>query len=182
MHFIGSDNKIESITYRNAEGEEMSARNFTHENNTIIYHQESLHGEIHYNGEGFIIKHYASGDTGNSTQTIEYTADKITKITTVFSDGRTEAYTLEYDDGINPLYEYVQNNYFNATIGDHQSYFSRYNYFSKNNFTRISYSSSTSVSDYIVTKTTKYNESGYPTSAVIKKNDVLIEELTYEYY
>ncbi len=177
-----SDNKIESITYRNAEGEEMSARNFTHENNTIIYHQESLHGEIHYNGEGFIIKHYASGDTGNSTQTIEYAADKITKITTVFSDGRTEAYTLEYDDGINPLYEYVQNNYFNATIGDHQSYFSRYNYFSKNNFTRISYSSSTPVSDYIVTKTTKYNESGYPTSAVIKKNDVLIEELTYEYY
>jgi hypothetical protein len=37
-------------------------------------------------------------------------------------------------------------------------------------------------SNYVKTKTTIYNSEGYPTSAEIKKNDVIIKELTYEYY
>ena len=177
-----SNDEIESIAFMDAEGGEMSVRNYTHENDKIIFHQESIYGEIYYNSEGLIIKNYGSGDTGNWTQTIEYAADNITRITTVQSDGRTEIYSFEYDDGINPLYDYVQNNYFNATIGDHRNLFSRHNYFSKNNFTRISYNSSIPDNNYIETKTTVYNEDGYPISAIIKRNEVLREELSYEYY
>lgn len=177
-----SNNKIDSITYKSADGEIMSVVNYTHENDKVTFQQSSIYGEIYYDAEGRIIKNYTSGDTGTSTQTIEYSGDNITMINLNQSNGYVETYTFEYDEGLNPLYTYYKNNYFNATIGDHSSFFKRPNYFSKNNFIRITYNSSTPNSNYIKTKATIYNADGYPTSAVIKKDDVLIEELTYEYY
>ncbi len=177
-----SNNNIDNISYKNGVGEDISFRDYTREIDKITFQHSSIYGEIYYNAEGKIIKNYINGDTSSSTQTIEYTADNITKITKTMSNGNIGTYTYQYDEGLNPLYTYVQNNYFNATIGDHISLFNRPDYFSKNNYTEISYVSSTPDSSYVKTKTTIYNADGYPTSAVVKKNDVLMEELSYEYY
>ena len=177
-----SNNNIDKISFQNGVGEIISVRDYTTEADKITFHQSSIYGEIYYNAEGKIITNYVSTDTGISTQTIEYAGDNIDLINLTRSNGFVETYTFEYDDGINPLYDCVENNYLNATIGDHISLFNRHNYFSKNNYTRVIYNSSVPDSNYVKTKTTIYNADGYPTSAVIKKNDVLIEELTYEYY
>ncbi|MBK5212051.1 MAG: hypothetical protein JJE55_00140 [Flavobacteriaceae bacterium] len=177
-----SNNNIDNISFKNGVGEVISVRDYTEEVDKITFHQSSIYGEIYYNAEGKIIKNYVSTDTGTSTQIIEYSGDNIDLINQTRSNGFVETYTFEYDEGINPLYDCVENNYLNATIGDHLSLFNRHNYFSKNNYTQVTYNSSTPDSNYVKTKTTVYNADGYPTSAVVKKNDVLIEELTYDYY
>lgn len=177
-----SNQRVDSIAFKNGIGEVMSVRIYTKESDKITFQQSSIYGEIYYNAEGRIIKNYISGDTGTSTQTIEYSGDNITMINLNHSNGYVETYTFEYDEGLNPLYDYVQNNYSNATNGDHISFFDRHNYFSKNNYTRVIYNSSAPNSDYIKTKATVYNADGYPISAVVNKNDVLFEELTYDYY
>ena len=177
-----SNNNIDAITFKNSLGEVMGIRDYTKETDKIIFQQSSIYGEIYYNAEGKIIENYVSTDTGTSTQTIEYAGDNIDQINQTRSNGFVETYTFEYDDGINPLYDCVENNYLNTTIGDHLSFFNRHNYFSKNNYTQVTYNSSIPDSNYVKTKTTIYNADGYPTSAVVKKNDVLIEELTYDYY
>jgi uncharacterized protein YcfL len=177
-----ANNEIDGITFENGLGDVLSVRDYTIENDKITYQQSSIYGEIYYNAEGKIVKNYISTDTGTSTQTIEYAGDNINLINQTRSNGFVETYTFEYDDGINPLYDCVENNYLNATIGDHLSLFNRHNYFSKNNYTQVTYNSSTPDSGYVKTKTTVYNADGYPTSAVVKKNEVIIEELTYDYY
>ncbi len=177
-----SNNNIDNISFKNGVGDDISFRDFTVETDKITFQQSSIYGEIYYNAEGKIIKNYVSTDTGSSIQTIEYTGENIDLINQNRSNGFVETYTFQYDEGINPLYDCVENNYLNATIGDHISLFNRHNYFSKNNYTQVTYNSSTPDSNYVKTKTTIYNADGYPTSAVVKKNDVLIEELSYEYY
>ncbi len=177
-----SNNQIDGITFENGLGDVLSIRDYTTETDRITFEQPSIYGEIYYNAAGKIIRNYISTDTGTATQTIEYSGDNINLINETGSNGFTGTYTFEYDDGINPLYDCVENNYSNATIGDHKSLFKRHNYLSKNNYTQITYNCSIPDSNYVKTKTTIYNADGYPTSAVVEKNGVLIEELTYEYY
>ncbi|MCG2418575.1 hypothetical protein K8089_06035 [Aequorivita sp. F47161] len=176
------NNEIDGITFENGLGDVLSIRDYTIENDKITYEQASIYGEIYYNAEGKIVKNFVNTDTGTSTQIIEYTGDNISQINETQSNGFEGTYTFEYDDGVNPLYDCVENNYTNATIGDHISLFKRHNYFSKNNYTQITFISSIPDSNYVKTKTTIYNADGYPTNAVVEKNGVLIEELTYDYY
>lgn len=177
-----SNNSIDALTFKNGLGDVISIRDYTTEPDRITFQHSAIYGEIYYDADGRIITNYLSTDTGNSTQTIEYSGDNIALINLNRSNGFVETYTFEYDEGKNPLYDYVQNNYLNATIGDHLGLFNRHDYFSKNNYTRVIYNSSTPDSSYVKTKSTIYNADGFPTSAVVTKNDVLIEELTYEYY
>ncbi|MAP80497.1 MAG: hypothetical protein CL526_05360 [Aequorivita sp.] len=176
------DNNIDKITFLSGTGDVVGIRDYSMEPTKLTFQQSSMYGEIYYNAEGKIVKNYVSTDTGIATQIIEYSGDNIQSINETLNNGFEKTYVFEYDEGINPLYECVENNYFNATIGDHLSLFNRHNYFSKNNYTRVTVNSSVPDSNYVKTKTTIYNSEGYPTSAEIKKNDVIIKELTYEYY
>lgn len=176
-----SENKIESISYKS--GDITSTYYDTHLDNTISIKMGNTFTTYYYNTEGVIHKIETSSDFSSPTTTIDYLDRNITKVTTTQSfPDFTETYLYEYDDSFNPLYEYVQNNYFNATIGDHSDLLSRPNYFSKNNFAKITYTSSEPDSDYIKTKVTEYDENGYPTRAIITKDDVFDQELSYEYY
>lgn len=100
-----------------------------------------------------------------------------------FNNDFTTNHTYEYDDKINPLYPSFNENPLNL-LGQYWFNLDYWKPFlSANNFTNEVYTNTQLPQDnYTLLRTFQYNEAGYPISAVVKKDGVLIEEFAYEYY
>lgn len=180
-----SDNRITNIFYKDNAGDTVSKKEYTYENGSIRMYQANTVQNYYFNNEGLISKVKSSLEFSSSIFVPEYLNENINTITDSIKMGSLliiETRTIQYDEKINPLFGYIKDNYLNSFFGTYSSFFRQENYFSKNNFTQINFTSTSPNSDYIIIKTTQYNEAGYPTSAIVKKNDVVIQELTYEYY
>lgn len=159
---------------------------FTYETNQINaqwYSPGNDKKEFYYDAAGFLNATKYIGDLGVVTEEL-ITYDSASNIVQInFTTGSTQHnYTYEYDGGINPLYKEFHDYYFNIVWRD-GGLLSKYSlFFSPNNITKITFSSTEPSENYTITKNTIYNADGYPLSAEVRKNDVLIEELTYEYY
>ncbi|SRX75509.1 hypothetical protein [Aequorivita antarctica] len=159
---------------------------FTHQTNQIIaqwYSPGDVKKEFYYDAAGNLNAINYIGDLGVvSEELITYdSASNIMQIN--FTSGSTQHdYKYEYDENTNPFYKEFHDYYFNTVWRD-GGLLSKYSlFFSPNNITKIIFTSSEPSENYIITKNTIYNNDGYPISAVVKKDDVLIEELIYEYY
>lgn len=177
-----SNNQIDSIISQDAQGMIMTAKYFEHYPNRITYNLGSLQGEYNYNADGVMTEINTSGDFSSSSTSITYSSNNISQIINQHSTGETETHSFQYDNELNVLFPYFHNNYFNSTIGDFGFPFNKKDYFSKNNYTQITYTHTDPSNNYTITKNTTYNSDGYPLSAEVKKDGVLIEEHVYEYY
>lgn len=184
-----SNNEIDSITSKSSQGDDYDTMIFEHFPNKIIYNRgQYVGGEYLYNANGVITEINTVGDISNSSTTITYASDNISQIIIRNFNGQTltdtQTVSFQYDNGLNMLFPYFQNNYFNSTIGEYHYFLTgSIDYLSKNNYTQITYTNSdNSNHDYTITKNTTYDANGYPISSEVKKDNVLIEEHIYEYY
>ncbi len=123
---------------------------------------------------------------GSSTEVISNRGSNITKRETNGTTGPNNDFSTnqsyQYDDKTNPLYPSFSENPLNL-LGENRFNLDQIKlFFSNNNITSEVSTSTLTEHNYTFTKTYQYNEAGYPTSAIVKKDGVLFEELTYEYY
>lgn len=156
-----------------------------------VYTQDNLdfRSEYIWDANKRLVKsHSSGGDIGyfSIQETINYSGNLINSLhyLNVVYPGGEYLHTYEYDNHENPLFDDFSlhtKDYIYGFLGGPMTKFSHH--FSANNYTRMEYANVNDPSEnYIQTKTTQYNEDGYPISAVVKRNDVVIEELAYEYY
>ena len=123
-------------------------------------------------------------DFGGSEETLSYDANNnIIEIALTDNVGiKNTNRNYSYDDKINPLYPYFNENPYNFFGENNFQVHYCHLFFSPNNSTSEIVTSWHPDNAYTITKTFQYNQEGYPISAVVKKNDVLFKEFTYEYY
>ena len=184
-------NRISTITYLSADGS-INTSHFSYENNTVFV-IDDLGGnkKLSFNETGKLLNTVSSGNgndplNGTTTETINYTGNLVTSIHYEYSGGSisSKSYIYEYDNKTNPFFENFKNNINNYIYNFNGSMKSFKTDFSVNNFKKVKHSASVPAPslNYTEVFTTQYNEQGFPTSAEVKRNDVLFEELTYEYY
>ena len=178
--------KLQNIKWINyGENEDLSIT-FTYDGNMVMTEDDFGFKNFNFDANGKLINTLSAfGDIGYQeiTENIDYSEDLITSIHYQGSLGASANNTFEYDDKVNPLFQSFNesiHNYIYGFVGNMMNF--KY-HFSANNYSRIECTSTIDPSyNYTLLKTTQYNEDGYPISAVVKKDDVVIEELTYEYY
>ncbi|MCG2430742.1 hypothetical protein [Aequorivita xiaoshiensis] len=186
-YLYNNSNKISTVKFESSDGSVITS-NFTYINNSVFIEDNiGANKELIFNDAGKLLKTitFISNPVPNTiTETINYSGNLITSINYEYSRGSitSQEYIYEYDNKTNPFYEHFNENISNFIYnftGTMKSYKTE---FSAKNFTKVTYTSSVAVSDYTDVFTTKYNEQGFPTNAEVKRNGVLFEELTYEYY
>lgn len=186
-----ASNKISSITYTSPPPSGMTNTiHFSYQGNTV-YTEDDFGSTASYtfDANGKLIQTVTASfemRNGITTETITYSGDQITAI---YYENRVEdvmkwweTYSFEYDDKTNPLYENFNNyldNYIYGFVGGMSSF--KF-HFSPNNLTKVEYTHSDSSRNYTDIFTNHYNEQDFPINAKVKRNGVLLEELTYEYY
>lgn len=184
-----SSNKISTVTYTSADGFSNTSH-LTYENNTVFVDDDfGGHKSLIFNEEGKLIETFSRSSeplNGTVTETINYIGNLISSIHYEYSLGAgfTEDYVYEYDNKTNPLFENFNNNvnnYIYSFTGSMESFKTD---FSANNFTKVKFTSTLPDPNlnYTDVFTTQYNQQGFPISAEVKRNGVLFEKLTYEYY
>lgn len=185
--YYDSQNRLDSIT--NAYNEEPHRRFFhlTYGQNKIeITDQHFFNGLRVFNYNNLILSSIDIFYEGHpiSEQIITYdSANNITERSFTGSDwGLPKNHTYLYDDKINPLYPYFNERPSNL-LGEHRFDLNHCKlFFSPNNCTSEVVESSEPELTGTFTKTFQYNNNDYPISAIVKRDGVLIEEWTYEYY
>lgn len=184
-----TSNRISSVTYTSADGFSNTSH-LTYENNTVFVDDDfGGHKSLIFNEEGKLIETFSRSNeplNGTVTETINYNGDLVSSIHYEYSigTGSTEDYVYEYDNKTNPLFENFKNNINNYIYNFTGSMKSFKTDFSANNFTKVKFTSTLPDPNlnYTDVFTTQYNPQGFPISAEVKRNGVLFEKLTYEYY
>ena len=181
-----SSNKLQNIQWVDLNGDVANTIIFIYDGNTVMTENDFGFRNLTFDAIGKLTNTISGGGDivyETVTETISHSENLITSLHYESSLGSTENYVFEYDNKVNPVFESFNaniNNYIYGFVGNMKNF--TYN-FSENNYTRIEYTNTSDPSyNYTQIKTTQYNEDGYPISAVVKKDDVVIEELTYEYY
>ena len=133
----------------------------------------ALISKKHFNDLGIIIDEIITYDNSqNITELIE----------TESPSNFQRNYKYEYDGKPNPFYKEFHNFSFNVTWRD-GGFLSKYPlFFSPNNATKITRTSSDSSENFISETTYQYNTSNYPVSSQSKINGTLFSQATFEYY
>lgn len=184
-----TSNRISSVTYTSADGFSNTSH-LTYENNTVFVDDDfGGHKSLIFNEEGKLIETFSRSSeplNGTVTETINYNGDLVSSIHYEYSigTGSTEDYVYEYDNKTNPLFENFKNNINNYIYNFTGSMKSFKTDFSANNSTKVKFISTLPDPNlnYTDVFTTQYNQQGFPISAEVKRNGVLFEKLTYEYY
>lgn len=184
-----TSNRISSVTYTSADGFSNTSH-LTYENNTVFVDDDfGGHKSLIFNEEGKLIETFSRSSeplNGTVTETINYNGDLVSSIHYEYSigTGSTEDYVYEYNNKTNPLFENFKNNINNYIYNFPGSMKSFKTDFSANNFTKVKFTSTLPDPNlnYTDVFTTQYNQQGFPISAEVKRNGVLFEKLTYEYY
>tara|TARA_R100000353_G_scaffold52219_2_gene41526 strand:- start:23136 stop:24026 length:891 start_codon:yes stop_codon:yes gene_type:complete len=187
-----SENKLDFISESFDGGTPDIYFQLTHQPNKISIEHRSpgFYTTLNYNSNILTSIHNEIDMGGFSTESLYY--DAVNNIMKRPSISNTRIYgepdilseyTYQYDTKINPLHTSFNENHLDL-LGQ---YWFNLNYWkpflSPNNFTGEVYTNSQFPEDnYTLLKIFQYNTDGYPTSAVVKKDGTLIEELTYEYY
>lgn len=184
-----TSNRISKVIYTSSDGTTITS-NLTYENNTVFL-EDDLGGnkKLIFSEDGKLMETVSNSSeprNGTVKETIIYSGNLITSIHYDYSrgDGSSEDYIYEYDTKTNPLFENFNNNINNHLYDYRGSLKSFKTDFSAKNFTKVKFTSTLPDPNlnYTDVFTTQYNEQNFPVSAEVKRNGVLFEELTYEYY
>lgn len=164
----------------------------TRESNKInVTHRPAgFYTTLNYNNNMLTSTDQLGDGGGHSTENLVYdSTNNITRRSKISNGGIYGDpdyyfnYTYQYDTKINPLYPYFSEQPLNLLGENFFNLDYRTLFFSSNNFTSEVYTNTLYPEEnYTLSRTFQYNEAGYPISALVKKDDVLIEELTYDYY
>lgn len=191
-YFYDTANNLDYIT-ESFEGQTPEIYfDLTHDPNktSIEYQSPGFYDYLNYSDNTLmsIDKLYDLG--GNSTENLVYDSSSniLKRPKVMFSGifGDPETYVendYTYDNKINPLYHSYNTEPLNL-LGQYWFNLDYWKPFlSPNNFITETYTNTQDPQgNYTLSRTFQYNENGYPISAIVKKDGVLFEELTYEYY
>lgn len=154
-NYDATTNKLGSIQWIEKNGSIFNTINFTYEGNTVITEHG---GKIFLFGNNDKLREtFASGGDPSfetNTETISYLVDLFTSLHYESSLGSSENYDFKYEDKVNPLFkgfdEHI-NKYIYGFVGNMTN--QKFN-FSPNIYTKVEYTSSIPIYNYIETKTT----------------------------
>jgi hypothetical protein len=191
-YFYDSSDKLDYIT-ESVDGADPNLYfELTHQPNkiTIEYASPGFYTTLNFNNSTITSIDNLFDLGGHSTEDLVYDATnnilERPKVTVSGIPGEPDTFvenSYQYDDKINPLYA-SYNNYPLNLLGQYWFNLDYWKpFFSPNNFTSEVYTNTLRPEDnYTLLRTFQYNEDGYPTGAVVKKDGALVKELTYEYY
>lgn len=159
---------------------------FTHQTNQIIAQWHSpgdVRKEFYYDTFGNLNATKYIGDLGIVSDELTNYNNTLNILQINYISGTTlHDYAYEYDGKTNPFYKEFQDHFFNIVWRD-GGLLSTYSlFFSPNNITKITFTSTEPSENYTIETSYQYNNSNYPISSQTLLNGVLLTESTYEYY
>ncbi len=191
-YFYDTANNLDYITESYDGATPVIYFELTHQPNkiSIEYRSPGFYDYLYYSNN-ILTSIDRLGDLGaHSTENLVYDASNniLERPQVMFSGfyGDPETHVVNnyiYDEKINPLYPSYNTNPLNL-LGQYWFNLDYWKPFlSPNNFISEIYTNTQDPDrNYTLSRTFQYNEDSYPISAIVKKDGVLSEELTYEYY
>ncbi len=185
LYIYNPDKTLNYITDSfNEENPEINYQ-FTYDPNriNIEYRSPGFYTQLNYSGNSLttIDDQYDGG--GSFTESISYDInDNIASLSGTSSVESTSSNTYLYDDKINPLYPYFRQHVLNLLGETFFNINSVSLFFSPNNIVSEVATSNFDQNNYSYIRTFQYDEAGYPITAITKRDNVIVSELTYEYY